>query len=54
MSEITDILTAMKVELISDGVKTKYVPDTDALTQCADLGRRVAEAVLKKPRSHAP
>jgi len=51
VSHVTEVLTAMKVELISDGVKVKYVPGADALAQCAALGRQLAEAVIAKIRS---
>ena len=51
LSHINEVLTAMKVELLSDGVKTKYVPDADVLAQCVALGRRAAETVTAKIRS---
>ncbi|MHB9108833.1 MAG: FprA family A-type flavoprotein [Armatimonadota bacterium] len=51
VSHITEVLTAMKVELISDGVKVKYVPDADVLAQCVALGRQAAETVTEKIRS---
>ncbi len=42
---LTDILTEMGVELISDPVKIKYVPDAESLTQCRELGIKVAEII---------
>jgi len=45
VGHINETLAAMKVELISDVVKVKYVPDADALARCFALGGRVAEAL---------
>ena len=42
VGQINDILKAMKVELIGDGIKVRYVPDDDTLKQCFDLGKQVA------------
>ena len=33
----------MKVDLIGDPLKAKYVPDRDTLQKCFDLGKAVAE-----------
>jgi flavorubredoxin len=52
VSHISEVLTAMKVELVSDGLKVKYVPDADALARCFALGQQVAAALLPKSRSH--
>jgi len=53
MSQLNETLAAMKIELVSDGIKVKYVPDAEALAHCYALGQQVAEAVLEKIRSHA-
>ena len=39
---LEEILTAMKVELIADGLKIKYVPTADDLTACRRLGEEIA------------
>jgi flavorubredoxin len=43
VAEMEDVLRGMKVELVGEGVKAKYVPDDDALAQCYSLGTVVAE-----------
>jgi flavorubredoxin len=43
VEEVKEILAAMKVELIADALKVKYVPDQDALAQCYSFGKLVAE-----------
>ena len=48
VSQVNDMLTAMNVTLVSEGVKVKYVPDNAALSQCYALGRQVAEALQRK------
>ncbi|KPJ49087.1 lactamase, partial [candidate division TA06 bacterium DG_26] len=40
--QVNEVLKAMKVELIGDGLKVKYVPDDDALAECYSLGLQVA------------
>ena len=47
VGQINDILNAMKVELVSDGIKIRYVPDGDVLKQCFDLGTQVAAELTK-------
>jgi flavorubredoxin len=42
VKQISDMLAAMKIELVGDGIKVKYVPDSAALAQCYSLGERVA------------
>ena len=37
----------MKVDLVGEGVRVKYVPDKDALGQCHALGIQVAERLLE-------
>ena len=48
VGQINDILSAMKVELISDGIKVRYVPDDDTLKQCFDLGKQVAAELAER------
>lgn len=40
--QIGDLLTEMKVDLVADPLKVKYVPDGDDLKRCVALGRGVA------------
>jgi flavorubredoxin len=43
VDEVKSHLNEMKVELVGDGLKLKYVPDEAALKQCYELGVQVAE-----------
>jgi len=45
IKQLDALLDEMKVRRVADGLRVKYVPDTAALEQAADLGRKVAEAV---------
>ena len=45
---IENILSEMKVELVADSVKVRYVPDGDALAQCFSLGKLVAGELVKR------
>lgn len=48
VGQVHDMLTAMNVELIGEGVKQRYVPDHAALQQCYALGQQVAQALQQK------
>jgi flavorubredoxin len=37
------MLEEMKIDLVDEGLRVKFVPNDDALKQCFDLGLRVAE-----------
>ncbi len=39
-------LEDMKIEVIEEGVKVKYVPTEDHLEQCREMGRRIGRRVL--------
>ncbi len=41
--QLAEILTQMKVELVAEPLRAKYVPDSEALGQCFSLGTRIAE-----------
>jgi flavorubredoxin len=45
--QIHDILAEMKVNLLSEPIKAKYVPDKDTLQKCFELGKNVAESLKK-------
>lgn len=46
--QVNAILKEMGVELLSDGVKAKYVPTEDDFKQCFDLGVRIGEALKSR------
>jgi flavorubredoxin len=46
--QVKDVLSSMKVELIGDDIKVRYVPDSDALAQCFSLGSLVAKELIKR------
>jgi len=43
VGQVEEILRGMKVDLVGDGVKAKYVPNDEELAQCYSLGMLVAE-----------
>ena len=47
VGQIEDALNAMKVELVADSIKTRYVPDGTVLEQCFSLGKLIAEKLDK-------
>ena len=42
VGQINDVLSAMKVDLIGDGIKARYVPDGAILEECYSLGELMA------------
>ncbi len=38
-------LEDMKIEVIEDGLRLKYVPDQDSLAECVEMGRRIGRRV---------
>ena len=46
-TQVNEVLTAMKVELVGDGLKVKYVPDDRALGDCYSLGLQVSKKLNK-------
>ncbi|HEY3376387.1 MAG TPA: FprA family A-type flavoprotein [Armatimonadota bacterium] len=47
VGQIQEILTAMKVEIVAEPLKLKYVPTPEDLTRCYDLGQTVAAALYR-------
>ena len=45
VAKIEEWLTRMKVDLVAEPVKVRYVPDGGALAACRTLGRKVGEAL---------
>ena len=48
VAQINDYLKAMNVELVSDGLKIKYVPAEPELAQAYELGKLIGEKLLEK------
>jgi len=47
VGQVMEVLAEMKIDLIGDGLKVKYVPDESVLAECFSLGSRVAEKLGK-------
>jgi flavorubredoxin len=45
VKQVAEALEAMKVQLIGDPFRVKYVPEVEALRQAKELGRQVADAI---------
>ena len=48
VAQINDYLKAMNVELVSDGLKLKYIPAEPELAQAYELGKLIGEKLLEK------
>jgi flavorubredoxin len=44
---INTALEDMKIEVIEDGLRLKYVPDAGKLEECAEMGRRIGKRVIE-------
>ena len=47
VGQIADALGEMKVEVVGEGIKAKYVPDAESLSRCFALGGEIAERLGK-------
>lgn len=47
VEQINQFLRDMKVDLVSEGISVKYVPNEDTLKRCFDLGRAVGEKLCQ-------
>lgn len=47
VGHITDIIKEMKVELLSDGIKAKYIPTEEVLSECYELGKKVSDRLKR-------
>lgn len=47
--QLADIFTQMKVDLVAEPLRAKYVPDSEALSQCHSLGMQIAEKLKDLP-----
>ena len=48
VGQVREILEAMKVELVHDGLRQRFVPDAKCLGECAALGRAAAEKLIAR------
>jgi len=48
VGHVEEILNAMKIELVGESIKARYVPDDDALDKCFSLGKLVADELIKR------
>jgi flavorubredoxin len=44
---INTALEEMKIEVIEDGLRLKYVPDDHKLEECVEMGRRIGKRVIE-------
>jgi flavorubredoxin len=45
VGQVRGMMEEMKIEMVGEGLRIKFVPDDNALGQCHDLGLRVAGRV---------
>ncbi len=45
VKQINNELTAMKFELIDEGLNVQYVPGANALEECVELGKKIGKAI---------
>jgi flavorubredoxin len=50
VGQAKEFLEAMKVELVHEGLRHRFVPDAKALGECFVLGKRAAERLAAQPR----
>lgn len=48
LAQINEYLNAMKIELVSDGIKVKFVPTEADLKVCWELGEAIGKKLLEK------
>jgi flavorubredoxin len=48
VGHVEEMLNAMKIELVGESIKARYVPDDDALDKCFSLGKLVADELMKR------
>ncbi len=44
---LNSLCTEMKLDLVEDGIKTKFVPKEEILEQCVEMGRRIGAKVAE-------
>jgi flavorubredoxin len=48
LEQVETVLKEMKVELVAESIKSKYVPDAYTLDQCKALGMKISEKLKEK------
>lgn len=48
VGQVKEYLEAMKVELVHEGLRQKFVPDANCLGECAALGKTTAEKLIAR------
>jgi len=48
MKMVAQALEEMKVELVDPGIKAQFVPDSKALQQCEEMGRRLGKTINER------
>jgi flavorubredoxin len=48
VKQLNEYLTATGVELLDDGIRVKFVPDSNDLNKCYNLGLKIGKALLEK------
>lgn len=48
VKQITEFLQSAKVDIVADGVRVKFVPSSQDLTGCVELGRAVAREIIAR------
>lgn len=50
VGHLKDIMTEMKVDLIGEPIKVRYVPDNEAIAQCFSAGEMIAKELITRCR----
>ena len=53
VAQVNEYLTGMKAELLTDGMKVKYVPSEDDLKKCFELGLQIGKALRERAAAKA-
>jgi flavorubredoxin len=48
VKQLNQYLTDTGVELLDEGIRVKYVPNSDDLNKCYELGLKIGKALLEK------
>jgi flavorubredoxin len=50
VKQLEELLRGMKVEIVTEGLQVKYVPDGEALDRCREFGRTIAGRLKELPK----
>ena len=53
VAQVNEYLVGMKAELLTDGMKVKYVPAEDDLKKCFELGLQIGKALKERAAAKA-